>query len=129
MPNLLKQGSAWLARTMATHAAEEVHYLRGDSSVVVRATVGRSLYEQAGDDGYQTRTAARDYLIPAADLTVDDVPAEPQPGDRVVEGGLEAGQVYEVMAVAGEPCWRWSDDHRQVMRVHTKYVGQLPLAE
>lgn len=128
-PNLLNRGAAWLAGTMACHAAEDVHFVRGESSVVVRATIGRAVYEQAGDDGLVTRTAARDYLVPAAGLTVDDVPVEPRPGDRFVEGGLEAGHAYEVAALPGEPCWRWSDEFRRTMRVHTKYIGTMPLTD
>ena len=128
-PNLLNRGAAWLAGTMAAHAAEDVHFLRGGSAVVVRATLGRAVYEQAGDDGLVTRTSARDYLVPAASLTVDGAPVEPRPGDRFVEGGLAAGHLYEVTSIAGEPCWRWSDEFRRTMRVHTKYAGQLPLTD
>ena len=30
---------------------------------------------------------------------------------------------YEVMAPGNDPCWRWSDDYRRTLRIHTKLIG------
>lgn len=127
--NLLALGSAWLGKVQAEHASEEVHYLRGDSAVAVRAVVGRSEFEHADAEGHVTRLQPKDFLILAAELLVDDVPAEPAPGDRVVQGGLEDGHVYEVMDLPGVPCWSWSDPLHAKYRIHTKFVGRMPLSD
>ena len=126
MANLLKQGAAWLARTQARHAAEVVTYLRGEASVRVRATVGRSEFEVDDGAGTLTRSQTRDYLVPAGELVLDGAATEPQPGDRIVEGPLDAGQAYEVRPPPGVPAWRWSDDFRTTLRIHTRYVGPYP---
>lgn len=124
--DLLAQGAAWLERTRTQYAAQDVHLLRGDASVAVRATVGRSVFEHTDDGGALTRTETRDYLILAADYAVSEEPDIPRPGDQILEGGLEDGRVYEVMNPPGEPCWRWSDQHGLTYRIHTKYVGRKP---
>lgn len=124
--DLLAKSAAWLEKTRTKFAAQDVHFLRGDSAVVCRATIGRSVFDQTGDDGMVHRTETRDYLILATALLVDDVPDVPRPGDQIVEAGLEDGFVYEVMAPPSEPCWRWSDQYRLTYRIHTKYVGRKP---
>ncbi len=126
MMDLLGKGAAWLEQQRTKFAAQEVYYLRGDSSVVLRATVGRSIFDQTGSDGLVSRTETRDYLILAADLLIDDVADTAKPGDQIIEGGLEDGFIYEVMAMPDEPCWRWSDQYRLTYRIHTKYVGRQP---
>jgi len=44
---------------------------------------------------------------------------EPEPGDQIVADGV----VYEVMDLAGQGHWRWSDPYRTTMRIHTKEIG------
>src|SRR4051794_37527237 len=121
--DLLAKASSWLEKTRAKHASQEVVYVRADSSTTLRATIGRSEFEMDEGNGLVTRVESRDYLILVDDLVLDDQPAEPQPGDRIVEGDLSDGVVYEVMAPVGQHCWRYSDPYRQTYRVHTKYVG------
>ena len=33
------------------------------------------------------------------------------------------GMVFEVMSLGGQGHWRWSDPHRQTLRIHTKETG------
>jgi len=58
-----------------------------------------------------------DFLVAAADFTPTF--GEPRPGDQVAADG----QVYEVMDLAGQGHWRWSDPHRTTLRIHAKRVG------
>jgi hypothetical protein len=124
--DLLAKSASWLEKTRTKYAAQDVHFLRGDSSVAIRATIGRSLFEDTDNYGLLTRTETRDYLILAADLLMDDVPVTPKPGDQIIEGGLEDGLIHEVADPPGQPCWRWSDQYHTTYRIHTKFVGRQP---
>ncbi|MEX0702020.1 MAG: hypothetical protein WD069_07985 [Planctomycetales bacterium] len=90
MAELLADGAAWLAGTMKEHNARAVTYRRGASEVVLSATVGRTEFDQATEEGFETTYRVRDYLIPAADLVLDGAPVLPQAGDVIEEtaGGI-----------------------------------------
>jgi hypothetical protein len=103
--------------------AHTVTYLRGDQSVDVPATVGRTDFEAVDAYGAVERTESRDFLILAADLVLSGAAVLPEPGDRIREVQNGKTYVYEVMAPAKEPCWKWSDPYRRTLRIHTKEVA------
>jgi hypothetical protein len=123
MTNLLQTGSQWLGDQLLAHAATEVRYVRGLEQALVLATIGKTEYEIEDSAGAVVRVQTRDYLIRAADLVLGGSPALPQPGDRIHETDGDATFVYEVLSPGTEPCWRYSDPHRRLLRVHTKQVG------
>jgi hypothetical protein len=122
MPDLLEQASDWLDGMRQAHLSRPVTYRRGEDSIEVAATVGKTVFEI--DDGYGAieRFESRDFLITAADLALNGEPFEPQPGDLIAETASDKTLVYEVLAPGKEPCWRWSDPHRRTMRIHAKQV-------
>ncbi|GJQ27312.1 MAG: hypothetical protein HBSAPP02_23440 [Phycisphaerae bacterium] len=99
-----------------------VTYQRGNQSVELAATIGRTEFEQADHFGVIHRTQSRDFLVRAADLVLGGEPALPVAGDRIREGDGEKTFVYEVMAPGGEPPFRYSDPYRRTLRIHTKHV-------
>jgi hypothetical protein len=121
--DLLQQASAWLDRVRRANLAHTVTYLRGDQSVDVPATVGRTDFEAVDAYGAVERTESRDFLILAADLVLSGAAVLPEPGDRIREVQNGKTYVYEVMAPAKEPCWKWSDPYRRTLRIHTKEVA------
>ena len=123
MADLLETGSNWLQSQCKTHATRAVTYRRGVDSVLVQATVGRTVFEQDDGSGVIVRTEVRDYLIDTADLVLAGQPALPERGDRVEE--IDAGKkfTYEVMPLGTEPHWRYSDPYRTTLRVHTKHIA------
>lgn len=123
MTDLLERGAAWLDDQRKRHLARKVAYLRGADQVEVDATIGRTEFEQADEYGVIHRTESRDYLVSAADLVLGGVVELPKAGDRIRETDGEQLLIYEVLAPGGEPPWRWSDRHRRMLRIHTKYVG------
>lgn len=123
MGNLLQTGSAWLADQLKAHASEEVTYVRGLDQVAVRATVGRTVFELDDGSGVVERIQSRDYLIQAADLVLGGSASLPVPGDRIHEIQGDGTFVYEVLSPGNEPCWRYSDPHRKLLRIHTKHVA------
>ena len=133
MTNLLEIGSAWLGEKMQAHAASTVSYYRGAQSVSVSATVGRPAFEVDGGDGGKLSYEVRDYLIPAADLILGGTVTEPKVGDQVRHTIGETTFVYEVLepmtlSSGGvgqlEPHFRYSDEFRKLLRIHTKLVSE-----
>jgi len=92
-------------------------------------TVPRKLGRGSGlklDDGYggvRMEWTDRDFLIAPEDLILGGQKSLPERGDQIRETVGTQTFVYEVLAPAGEPEWRWSDPHRKLLRIHTKQVG------
>jgi hypothetical protein len=122
MANLLQKSAEWLEDQRTRHATSPVEYVRGSLVAEVPATVGKTTFEL--DDGYGVlvRHESRDFLVLAADLVLDDVPALPERGDRIRETQGQQVFVYEVTGPGKEPCWRYSDPYRKTLRIHTKQV-------
>ncbi len=68
----------------------------------------------ADESGMTIGSYVWDFLVLA-----DELAFEPKPGDVIVADG----RLYEVLDLAGERCWRWSDPYRQTYRIHTKDIG------
>jgi len=115
--DMLQQGSQWLEQMRTQHCSSPVTYRRGATEAELDATYGRTEYEV--DDDYGLRIAAHvtDFLILAADFTPTF--GEPEAGDQIVADGT----VFEVMSLGTQGQWRWSDPHRQALRIHTKETG------
>lgn len=122
MRDLLANSAAWLAQQQARHAARRMTYQRGTSSISVSATAGTSRFDITDAEGIQTRVETLDLIIPSAELWIDAQKVEPVVGDRIHDGELGAALQYEVMDMPGEPPWRYTDAHRQQIRVHVKQV-------
>jgi hypothetical protein len=120
--DLLDKGSAWLEGQRKKHATREVTYRRGMDAVAVKATIGRTMFEQDDGAGVIVRMQVRDYLIDTADLVLASEPTLPAKGDRIEE--IDAGQkhTYEVLPLGGEQHWRYSDPYRRTLRIHTKLI-------
>ena len=122
MTNLLRQGSQWLDQQRTAHCSSPVTYRRtGQADASVNATFGRTEYEVEDDFGLRVGAQVTDFLISADVFPFD----EPKAGDQIVapSTGSPQATVYEVMDLAGQGHWRWSDPHRTTMRIHTKEVG------
>lgn len=123
MADLLSKSSAWLEDQRKKHRTVDVTYRRGGDSVAVKATIGRTLFEQDDGAGVTVRVQVRDYLIDTADLVLAEQATLPAKGDRIEE--INAGQkhTYEVLPLGGEQHWRYSDPYRRTLRIHTKLIA------
>lgn len=125
MGDMLDSGLGWLAEKLKGYASRPVVYRRGTHEVTVEAIVGRTLLKL--DDGYggvRMEWTDRDFLIAAEDLVLGGQRTLPERGDQIRETRDGKTLVYEVLAPAGEPEWRWSDPHRKLLRIHAKQVGE-----
>jgi len=125
---MIASGVDWLETQRRAHMTRTVTYWRGAASVSVPATIGRTIFSVDKGAGFFERIEARDYLIAAADIILGGVAVTPARGDQIVESRGAEGPlpgvtyVYEVMAPANEPHWRWSDRSHAVRRIHTNLV-------
>jgi hypothetical protein len=116
MPDMLAAGAAWLTSQLNAAAGTTVTYRRGSDEAEITATIGRSDFEAADQNGVIENWEARDYLVPTDQLPF----GEPLRGDVIVEtsGGLDLE--YEVAAPRGVPVFRYGDAFRSIVRIHTK---------
>ena len=120
MTDLLEQSSEWLTGMNRQHRARTVTYVRGEQSVEITATVGKTVFRVDKGYGLFEHVESRDYLVAVEDFA--DF-AEPERGDQVKDLLNEKTEIFEVMAPGGEPHFRWSDPYRRTLRIHTKHVG------
>ena len=123
MADLLQTASDWLEEMRTKHASRPVIYRRGTDTVVVSATIGRTVFTVHDGLGVSTEYEARDFLILAEELVLGGERTVPQRGDRVQETQGDQTLDYEVLAPGKEPCWRFSDSFRKTLRIHTKQVA------
>ena len=119
MGDLLRQGSQWLGAMLKQHASGQVTYRREAVELELQATFGRTEYEVEDDHGLRVAAHVTDFLVAAADFAPTF--GQPEAGDQIVADDV----VCEVMSLAGQGHWRWSDPHRQTLRIHTKEVDTL----
>ena len=123
MADLLQKSSDWLEDMRTKHATRLVTYKRGAETIVVSATIGRTVFEIDDGVGVSTQYEARDFLILAQELVLGGERTLPQRGDRIQETVGDQTIEYEVLAPGKEPCWRYSDPFRKTLRIHTKQVS------
>lgn len=133
MGDLLKDGAVFLESMRHKHMSQEVTYVRGADSVALNATIGEAVFEQENEFGVVKRIETRDFLVRTQDLVIGGSRITPAVGDKIKEAhAFQVGSsaivgatlVYEVLSLAGQSPWRYSDQERQTIRVHTKYVGE-----
>ena len=131
MPNLLEKSRDWLNQKMksTTVGGRSIHYQRGESIAPMSARFCRIDTTIDESSGVDVRAADQDWLIDAADLVIDGSPTSPLPGDRIIDGDLGDGKVYEVAKISGMDAWRWSDPYQKTYHIHTKYLGLAPVTD
>ena len=122
MADLSHKGAAWIEGMRHKHASRPVTYQRGEQSIALNATVGRSMFQVVAADGLVEQVERRDYLIRAADLVLGGAVTMPQVGDRFRETVGDKVQVYEVMGAGQEKHFRPSDPDGLTLRIHTAHV-------
>lgn len=108
------------ARTRAVIAGVWVVYRRGALETRIRATRGRTQFDQLAEDGTVTRFESDDFLFPLAELLLDGEPTEPERGDTIQP---ECGDVvFHVVPGSEAKCFRYCDSFRIEVRVHTQRI-------
>lgn len=129
MTNRLARASAHLQRRMSSQLYVLVTIKRGGITVAdVKATPGKTPYEVETQHAGLLQVETRDYLIAAEDYAaIDGESPLPKRGDCIEEMGPDGVlRSHEVAApVDGEHVYRWMDQTRTMLRVHTVRVNEL----
>ena len=120
MADILKNALSWLESQRKKHLTSLVLYKKGNDLVEIPATIGKTIFRIEDGYGRIVHYESRDYLISSADLMINGIIITPQKGDEIIDEGF----IYEVMAPANEPEWRYSDTFRNMLRIHTKMTGK-----
>ena len=91
---------------------------RGAATTQVVAVPGDSMHTFSQDGQVTTETQSRDFLFLVSEYTIAGVVTLPQRGDNI----LSAGKTFSILSNSGEAYFRYSDIHRQVIRVHCKPI-------
>lgn len=122
MPDLLNTGVSWLAGKLNASASQSVTYTRGSRAIGsgLKATYGSTAFEEDSTAGV-IRWEAKDFIFTAAHLTLASVVIEPERGDIITDHN---GNAFRVLGQDGEPCFKYMDGSRLMVRVHTKQVAE-----
>jgi hypothetical protein len=118
MSDIIRAGAAYLASALKKSAGTAVVVTRGTSSASVIATIGKSVFESADQNGVIESWESRDFLVKATDLPF----GEPRRGDKIVESASGVSSTYEVTSPRGVPLFHYADAFHQSVRIHTKRV-------
>jgi hypothetical protein len=116
--NVLARAARWLHKKRDEFLVIQVAYRRGGVGQVraLRATIGQTGADQLVEGYFVTSEGIKDYLFNTSDFIVGDVFQPPQLLDTITEPD---GQAWQVVEIGGEPCWRFSDEYENAIRVHT----------
>ncbi|MFA7195792.1 MAG: hypothetical protein WC210_08765 [Candidatus Neomarinimicrobiota bacterium] len=112
----MAEAASILATNFAANASVAVTYSRGADSVELEPTIGRTPYSIL-DGEVSVEYESRDYIVASSLLVLDGETVLPQRGDQITEA---SGDIYEVMALDGEHCFRRMGPSGEVLRIHTK---------
>ena len=116
MPDLIGNGSAWLAGQLAAFAGVLCAYRRGANVSEVTATIGRSEFQSANQNGTIESWESRDFIIRTEALPF----GQPIRGDVIVQELNGTATFFEVAAPSGLPVFHYADAAQTLVRVHTK---------
>ncbi len=114
MSNLLNNGLDWLEQKLLGFCSSPVAYRRNSQTVTVNAVFGKTDYEVDNESGLRVGSFVWDFVIDAESLGLT-----PEIGDIVVVNNKQ----FEVMALSGQGCWRWTGPNQKTVRIHTQEIG------
>lgn len=91
---------------------------RGNASVSLAATFGRTEFVVEENGGQRIEWSDRDFIVASADLILVGTRATPMRGDRVKV--VATGEVFEILAPGNEQPFRMADPEGTLLRIHTK---------
>ncbi len=122
MTDLLSNAAAWLESQRLEHLSRTALYIRGSEELMVHVTIGKSEHEVQDEYGIRNKLTSVDFILAGDELLFDDERDYPVPGDTIRLAHQDKIITYEVMNIAGQGCWRFSDSNQQVLRVHTQWM-------
>lgn len=125
MSDRLERGMSRMAERIKAKAPRSVIYTRGSDSVTLAVKTGSTLLRLTDEYGAVTvQRTDRDFLFTAADLILGGELTTPERGDVITEDDGIKVYTFKLLPYANEPCWRWADDYRIMIRVHVKLTSE-----
>ena len=112
-------------RATAAVAGLRIRYTSAGRTCEIDAALrGHTEYETIDATGtVRTQLTDADFILVRDDLVLGARLQEPARGDQVtILDGPERGALYEVLPPPGLQCWRKSDPHGALIRIHTKQI-------
>lgn len=120
--DILRRGTQWLGGQLARHAANEITYRQGATSLSLPgATKVRQDIEVLDDDGMMTIVQVYEWRVAAVAFAVAGI--KPRIGDEIREVVDGDERVYEVMPISGMPAVQDMSTHGYRLKIRTKLVG------
>ena len=118
MPDMIRDGAAWMAVQLRASAGSDVVATRGEQSTTVTAIAGRSVFQSIDGSGVTETWESRDFIIAVEDLPFGDV----QRHDKFTETTDAGSRTYAVTAPRGIPIQSYTDAFQQSVKIHTQRV-------
>lgn len=113
------------AKAAAAVGGQTLKLQRGDvTTKCLPCGLGTTTFETLSADGAIVTVRSRDFLILTELYDFGDGPVEPERGDKVIRTEDDGDHTYELLDIANQPSWRWSDPYKQRIRVHTKEIAK-----
>jgi hypothetical protein len=117
MADIIEDSLSWLEAQRVKHRSRAVLYSRGEESVDVLATVGKTTFDTFDQYGQATTYETVDFLIVSGELVLSGTPITPATGDRITVGDV----VHEATPPPGQgKCYRTGD--ATTLRIFTKRI-------
>jgi hypothetical protein len=123
MNSLFDRGVQMLADRLPKKTVELV---RGTESMDVEAVIGESTFQVEDDRGVVLTYHTDDFIIRTADYQFDGRATLPERGDRVRSTNGNQEMVHTVNMANGSPHWRYTDQTKTQIRLHTKLTDTIP---
>ena len=125
--DIFREAQTQLFDDLQAFAASEVAYRRGAESFTPLATKGVTGAERHDGDGMIINDEIRDWLINRDQMVLNGVAVEPEEGDEIVETDPQGvTNVWKVLPLVSDRCWRWSGPHNLRFRIHVKLIYSDP---
>lgn len=119
MADMMADAATWLTGQLVDNLSQTVTYRRGSLSVSLTATKCTVRAESTPEGNVDFHGC--DWLIKAALLILGGATVEPNKNDVIEESD---GEKWQVLPLAGEPEFRYSDQFRTCYRIHTKRTAE-----
>jgi len=111
---------AALQEIRVTYARDAVFVNGGDTITLENVVIGKRLFRFVDDNGFMIHTETRDFIVEVSQMGG----VEPRIGNTIRETIQGYVHTFKVVSLNNEPCWYYSDDNENTMRIHTQFQSK-----